>query len=155
MKKNSITLNSFEGCLSFKQLRKEGYRKIPQDPGVYIIIYKGKNPPKYLITGTGGHYKGLDPNELVTSLKRKWIKNTKIIYIGKGNNLRSRIKLYSHFGNGEPVAHRGGRFIWQLEGSENLIVAWKLCTSSRSLEKDLIEKFVLVYGSLPFANIIH
>ena len=59
------------------------------------------------------------------------------------------------FGRGEPVGKWGGRYIWQLGDSHNLLVCWKLTPNAipRNMEKELLREFEAVYGKLPFANI--
>jgi hypothetical protein len=51
----------------------------------------------------------------------------------------------------------GGRHIWQLANSGNLLVCWKVTLHDvlRTVEKALIEEFERVYGKLPFANLHH
>jgi hypothetical protein len=87
----------------------------------------------------------------------KWVAGTPVIYVGKGDNLRRRLKQYADFGAGRPVGHWGGRYIWQLVDRDELVVAWKSCEpeqTAAALESGLVSAFKTANrGRLPFANI--
>jgi hypothetical protein len=94
-------------------------------------------------------------------LHSKWVKDAVVLYIGQagGNGsdstLRKRLRLYMRFGQSFPVGHKGGRYIWQIKDSKNLLVCWKTCTQdAREYEASLIQDFQFHYGKLPFANCI-
>lgn len=149
----------FEGFLSISTLA-SNYNAIPKLKGVYCIICLEDNY-NFLEVGSGGHFKGKDPNVLTSLLKTKWVKTARVIYIGKAGGLeskatlQSRLKQYIKFGQGRPVGHWGGRLIWQIENSENLIVTWKTLISEepREYEIKLIASFFDKYGKRPFANL--
>jgi hypothetical protein len=46
-----------------------------------------------------------------------------------------------------------GRYLWQLDQCETLLVAWKVEPDFAGTETDLIEEFMDRFGSLPFANL--
>ena len=58
-------------------------------------------------------------------------------------------------GGGKPIGHWGGRYIWQLEGADELVVCWKPTADSapREEERALLAQFIEMYGRLPFANL--
>lgn len=84
-----------------------------------------------------------------------------MVYIGKaggpGKNatLRSRMRQYMRFGQGEALGHCGGRYIWQLSDSRDLVVCWKPTTGEdpRDVERELIDEFKAIYGRHPFVNL--
>ena len=134
---------------------------IPYIKGIYMILYNDSNTPEFLITGTGGHFKGKNPNISMQALKYNWTEDTKVVYIGKAGGddskatLRSRLTQYFRFGQGKNVGHWGGRLIWQIKNSKELLVCWKPLPSGdpRDTEAELIQAFVSKYKRLPFANL--
>lgn len=83
----------------------------------------------------------------------------RVLYIGKTDagatgcqGRRGRLVRYARHGAGG-TSHHGGRYIGQLEGAADLLVAWKACTRPREQEKALIAEFEAAYGTLPFANL--
>ena len=64
-----------------------------------------------------------------------------------------RIGKLLAFGAGLPIDHRGGRYLWQLVRSENLVVCWKVVPDPKAVESRLINQFERTYGRLPFANL--
>lgn len=117
---------------------------------------------QFIEIGTGGAFKGRNPNVLIDVLRDNWVEKTPIIYIGKAGGegsratLRSRLKQYFRFGQGEAVGHWGGRYIWQLKNAQDIIVCWKEMSKEepRTFEKQLIATFVKQFGKRPFANLV-
>jgi hypothetical protein len=115
---------------------------------------------RFLTESVGGHFKGKNPTVAVNKLRSKWVEDALVLNIGKAGagkaTLRSRLKQYVRFGQGEAVGHHGGRYIWQLAHSENQRVCRKVTPDDpRTVEKALIENFETAYGKLPFANLNH
>ncbi|QKJ31332.1 hypothetical protein HQ865_16705 [Mucilaginibacter mali] len=144
----------FEGFKTIQELN-NNHDIIPKQKGVYFILNDKTIEPVFLETGCGGYYKQKNPNVIPEVLKKNWVKHTHTLYIGKANNLRRRLKLYLDFGKGRPVSHQGGRYIWQLSHSDDLIVCWKILDSEvpRSIEEELIRSFKSQFGDRPFANL--
>lgn len=127
---------------------------LPDNNGVYLVLNIDNKPGEFLTVGSGGHFKGKDPNISLTDLKSNWVDNTKVVYIGKATSLRSRLRQYFSFGQGKNIGHYGGRLIWQIKYSKDLVVCWKsLTTDPREFEVDLIQQFVKTFGCRPFANL--
>lgn len=150
------SLEIFDGYAKVSDL-KESCRLIPDYPGIYVVVRNSNEDPVFLAVGTGGLHKGMDLNYPVSTLKSKWIPDEQWIYIGKtDSSLRKRIRTYMSHGKGKDAAHRGGRAIWQLADSDDLIVAWKALSpsvSAREIEIRLISEFKQAHGGrLPYAN---
>jgi hypothetical protein len=146
----------FNGFVSFGKLRESWVDFVPKTGGVYAVLRVDDTPPRYLSHNPGGRFKGRDPTVAVSMLEAKWVPSCQVVYIGKGDNLQRRLTQYARFGAGEPIGHWGGRYIWQLEDSAELLVAWKRCSEGQTaagLEREILGQFKQVHGCLPFANI--
>ncbi len=127
---------------------------ISESKGVYLILNIDNKAGEFLAVGSGGHFKGKNPNVSQKELNENWVENTKVLYIGKATSLKSRLRQYFGFGQGKNIGHYGGRLIWQLKYSKDLVVCWKsLETNPREFEAELIRQFVKNYGCRPFANL--
>ncbi len=158
----------FEGFCSVEKLR-DDLSGIPAVAGVYMVVYQGNGMPEFLEVGTGGLFKGKNPNVAVSELKSNWVDGTCVVYIGKAggvdakgkksnSKLQKRISDYLDFGNGVSVGHWGGRLIWQIKDSKDLLFCWKAIPEHKSnpveIEKELIADFKRQYGGKrPFANL--
>ena len=147
----------FEGFVSVKELRDGGTNGIPDKAGVYIVLTGPSSVPKFLRKSPAGHFKENDPTVPVKALKSKWVYDALALYFGMTRqSLRKRIRTLLLFGQGEPVGHRGGRYLWQIEGADGLLICWKPAPEGkdpRDEEADLIVQFEDLHGSLPFANL--
>lgn len=134
---------------------------IPKVKGIYLVLHLDDKPTEFLTTGTGGHFKGRNPNVSVGELEANWVDKTIVVYIGKAGKdggsatLHSRLRQYLGFGQGGKVGHWGGRSIWQLKNSKDLVVCWKELPTEdpRTLEANLIQQFVSKFSKRPFANL--
>ena len=150
--------NDFQGFVTVKELR-ENIRIVPNYGGVYVVLRPKDDKPVFLEEGTGGFFKGKDPNVPISQLEAKWIADSSVLYIGKAGKtanrgLRKRLYEYMRFGQGEPVGHYGGRYIWQLADAADLLVCWKRIDGDpEQAERQLLLAFKEEYGDFPFANL--
>ncbi|OJI06268.1 hypothetical protein BK004_04725 [bacterium CG10_46_32] len=167
------SLNSLkkDGFLGFKKIGDlfKNCSNIPQERGIYLVLYTEKHYPKFIDPGKGGFYKGKNPNVLTSKLESNWIDDAKVIYIGQAGGktkkgkwsnqtLYGRIAMYMKFGKRCPVAHWGGRYIWQIKNYKNLTICWKSLPNKikdpRRVEKEMIRDFKGIYNDKrPFANL--
>lgn len=149
--------DGFEGFISVETLM-QSRKVIPSYSGVYIILRLKDSEPEFLEQGTGGFFKKEEqdgPNVSIDELRDNWVPNEAIMYIGKTKSLNKRLGTYLRFGEGKPVSHWGGRYIWQLKDSRELLVCWKETDEiPRIVEKEMVAQFKKEHGGKrPFANL--
>ena len=146
--------DGFTGFVPVSKLRSTA-SLLPDSGGVYIVVRESDNSPEFLANGTGGFFKGKNPNVGLEELVSNYVAGSKVVYIGKATSLKKRVGQLLRFGAGSAVGHWGGRYLWQLADSDNLLIAWKTTptTDPRSVEIKMLEEFVSRHGKLPFANL--
>ena len=154
-----LKTNGFQGFKKIGELCLNN-TTIPKVKGVYLVLFNNATPT-FLLKGTGGFFKNKNPNVSIERLKENWVADSKVVYIGKAGSitgkatLYSRINQYLKFGHSKNIGHWGGRLVWQLSNTNDLIVCWKSLPDSepREVESRLIQKFVEQFGCRPFANL--
>lgn len=147
---------------SFEELRNGKIREIPAASGVYWVIMPDSFLMEYMKETDGPMY-GKKGKKMVYDLAklqkrgehyRRSENGGNILYIGKAKNLRNRLKQYYEFGYNEEGyhVHEGGRAIWQLKNNKKLQIAFKECLEEEKEEAELLDKYILKYGALPFGN---
>lgn len=151
----------FDGFKTIAELKRND-ACIPMQLGVYLVLRGTLDAPKFLEVGTGGYFKDENPNVPLGELQRNWVEGADIVYIGKAGSLngsetlKSRLRKLISFGCGKKVGHWGGRYLWQLEDSNDLVVCWLPLKDEepRDVEKELIMSFKRQhFGMRPFANL--
>lgn len=158
---DSIKAMGFTGFVPVKTLQSSNCAEVPKERGVYIFIRTATDAPVFLEKSIGGHFKGSDPTVPIETLNASWVPAAIVMYIGKAGGLtgratlKSRLRQYMKFGEGKPVGHKGGRYIWQLGDSADLLVCWNPTPHSDPYDEEttLISAFRTIYGTRPFANL--
>lgn len=162
MNRKYLQTQGFEGFKTMGELMDGAMTQIPAQKGVYVVLRESELAPQFLTEGTGGFFKGKNPNVPISELKANWVEGTPVVYIGKAGGagcsatLQKRLGQYLRFGQGANIGHWGGRYIWQLADSRDLVVCWKPLTNEepREVEHRMIADFKATHtGKRPFANL--
>ena len=158
--KKSLTENGFTG---FRPIDELDPMRIPQGPGIFVILRPADFEPLFLGKITAGTFKKKDPNLKREELEAEWVPDASVLYIGKasagsqGNRgLRKQIQEFLDYGRGRPTVVWDTRLIWQLRDALDLIIAWKELPASEvnAAEAAFHAGFVAAHGCLPFANLV-
>lgn len=155
-----IRSEGFAGFLSIRNLQND-ISPVPDKMGVYFLIHNGVQTPKFIDPGSGGFFKGKDPNVPISELNQNWVSGANVVYIGKAggigskSTLKKRLKQYMQFGLGKNIGHYGGRYIWQLQDSGEIKICWKTIVGSgpELIETEYLRMFHDQFNKLPFANL--
>ena len=155
LKRSHLIRYGFHGFKKVCDLM-EGMTEMVSDcGGIYMVLREIDTQPRFLYNSSAGWFKGKNPTKDKRCLLKKWVPGAHVIYIGKGDNLQERIDELLKFGMGKSNPHWGGRLIWQIEDSQNFLMAWKEVKPGerpRDLEYHFIRLFFERYKRLPFAN---
>jgi hypothetical protein len=156
----SLQDEGFKGFVAIQSMMQNTCMNVPFIQGVYFVL-NTTYEKTFLAESTGGWFKKKDPSVKQSDLERNWVDNTIVLNMGKAGGrdsnatLNSRLKQYMRFGQGKPVGHWGGRLIWQLSNSSELLICWKELPDDepREIEREYIQDFFRVFGKRPFANL--
>lgn len=163
MNKENLHAQGFKGFKTMGELMDGARAQISAQKGVCVVLRESESAPQFLTEGTGGFFKGKNPNVPISELKANWVEGTPVVYIGKAGGagssatLQKRLGQYLRFGQGANIGHWGGRYIWQLADSRDLVVCWKALPSDdpRETERQMIADFKAAHaGKRPFANLM-
>ena len=151
----ALASDGFLGWIGFDDLREAN--PCPTSSGAYVVTRTSRSAPCFLDQSCGGWFKDRNPTVPKEHLLANWVEDAEVIYIGKANNLRRRVREYARFGAGHKTGHWGGRLIWQLGDSSKLLVAWKETPlrEPATVEAEMLNQFHRAYGAPPFANDPH
>ena len=74
--------DGFTGFVPVSKLRSTA-SLLPDSGGVYIVVRESDNSPEFLANGTGGFFKGKNPNVGLEELESNYVAGSKVVYIGK------------------------------------------------------------------------
>ena len=105
MNRDFLQAQGFEGFKTMGELMDGAKTLIPAQKGVYVVLRESESAPHFLIVGTGGFFKGKDPNVPLAELEENWVAGASILYIGKAGGagssatLRKRLVVLRYVGN--------------------------------------------------------
>lgn len=124
--------------------------------GVFVVFRSATTEPVFLERSSAGAYtqEATVPRSTLTA---NWVPGASVLYIdqAEAGRLRKRLREFVRFGRGHRARHFGGRLIWQLDGAEKLLLAWRELDSdedSQAEKRRLVADFRTAYGRPPFAN---
>lgn len=152
-----LEVAGFRGWLTWHALRTSDFGAVTGGPAAYVVYRTDDAAPLFLRANPGGRFKGKDPSAPPPALNGNWVAGAHVVYIGKADIADRRLRQFARFGDGEPVGHWGGRYIWQLADSAELLVAWHAifwAEHARDYERRLLARFSELFGGRrPFANL--
>lgn len=164
--RRDLQAEGFTGWRTWHELRSSDLAEVPCKPGAYVVFRSSTADPVFIHPSPAGWFKGQDPSVSVERLENEWVPDAHVVYIGKADfhrrrkpieALRERLREFARFGTGEAIGHWGGRLIWQLADSAQLLVAWQDVTwgeEARGYERRLLRRFADLHGGQrPFANL--
>ena len=133
---------------------------LPKSPGIYAICLPDWHTRPFVAdVGCARHAKPCDVAFLAGKRDQVLaVGPTDILYLGKAgaksSTLRKRVRNLVHFGVGRAQNHRGGGWMWQLEGIDEAHIKMWCCPrgTPESLECKLLDRFKKEHGDLPLAN---
>jgi hypothetical protein len=151
----------YRGFATVEHLINSRLSDVPKIGGVYLTLWDALGSPDFLTNSPAGHFKEQDPTVSIAELEANWVPGAIVINISKAGGLgikatlHSRIRQYLKFGQGKPVGHRGGRYVWQIKTPVRLQICWRPTPyeNPRDVEIGLLKEFHTYYGRLPFANL--
>lgn len=132
-------------------------RDLPPRPGVYVVVREPGPRPSFLTESVGGPHKRQSLTVDVEVLEEAWRDDAQVVYVGKAGSrlgLQERLWAYAKQGRGRSAGHAGGRFIWQLPASGELLVGWREIDGVEvgDVEEALLSLHIEQFGRRPFAN---
>jgi len=154
--RSGLARAGYEGFRRIEDLHASECRDVPSESGIYIVVLPEAFEVRFLDQSPAGHFNGKDPTRPRSFLEARWVPDTDLLYVGSSKGMKERIIKFLCFGvERKPVAHWGGRLIWQIADSCDLLIGWRQCNDHETAEKKLLTDFEATYGPLPFANLRH
>ena len=139
--------------------------EIPEAPGLYFVGQWTEPKNLTLCTAESLEYKAIKGGwfgKKWEAVNEKLKRNSRLLYIGKAENLKDRVSCYMEFvddivkGKTSKKSHRGGRAICLLKEVPELEIFW-FSLSGLDIDPEIVEKQLLLnyktaHQDYPFAN---
>ena len=140
------------GFRGFERFSATDLAKVPEGPGVYVLLREKGAPPVFLEQSPAGPHQGRAATAPVEELQAAWVARTPLLYVGETKTLRKRLTQLRRQGAGESANHYDGICVWQLADSGDLRMAWREDPEPLALKRALLAEFRKTFGCRPFAN---
>ena len=140
------------GFRGFERFSATDLAKVPEGPGVYVLLREKGAPPVFLEENPAGGHQGRSGTAPVEELRAAWVARTPLLYVGESGSLRRRLTQLRRQGAGESANHYGGIWLWHLTDSADLRVAWREEQDPVAAKRALLKEFRATFGCRPFAN---
>jgi hypothetical protein len=140
------------GFRGFERFSATDLTRVPEGPGVYVVLREKGAPPVFLERSPAGPHQGREATADLESLREAWVARTPLLYVGETKTLRKRLEQFRRQGAGESANHWGGIYLWQLSDSGDLRVAWREEEDPVAAKRALLAEFRKAFGCRPFAN---
>ena len=140
------------GFKGFERFSATDLAKVPEGPGVYVLLREKGAPPVFLDRSPAGPHQGRDVTAPLEDLRAAWVARTPLLYVGESKTLRKRLGQFRRLGAGESANHYDGIYVWQLGDSGDLRLAWREEANPVAAKRALLAEFRATFGTRPFAN---
>ena len=140
------------GFKGFERFSATDLAKVPEGPGVYVLLREKGAPPVFLERSTAGPHQGREATAPLEDLRAAWVARTPLLYVGETKTLRKRLGQFRRQGAGESANHYDGIYVWQLSDAGDLRLAWREVADPVATKRALLKEFRDAFGTRPFAN---
>lgn len=79
MNREFLQTQGFNGFKILSELMDGARMLIPAQNGVYVVLRESESAPQFLAEGTGGFFKGKNPNVSIAKLEANWVEGTPVV----------------------------------------------------------------------------
>jgi len=154
--REALIAYGFRGFITLCNLREAIFKQVPKQSGLLAIV-RDPTPPEFLSLPRARAFTPPGWSIATHTLALRWVSDSSVLFLGevspqtREHGLRgaaSRLYWPSRHQHA-PLLHHG-QLVWYLARAEFLEAAW--CTTPTHSLGELLERFRLVHGSVPFAN---
>lgn len=125
----------------------------PAGSWLYAVLSTGTASPRFLEASAAGWFKGKNPTVSAVELADRWVDGAPLLYVGSTKNLADRLGKLRRYAAGGEDGHYGGRYLWQVEGHDRFLIAWREQEDGPEAKRALVAEFEAEFGRRPFANL--
>ncbi|MDR2712107.1 MAG: GIY-YIG nuclease family protein [Clostridiales bacterium] len=139
---------------TIKRLKENKCSEVPEKNGIYVVI----SPENFAVEFAGSAFDLLHAElkeykkYCIKELEAKFCQSDRqVLYIGKASGkggLKKRIRQYI----GMKFNHRGGRAIWHIKDSHELLIGYCECENPEEKEKEMLKSYKDKHSVYPVAN---